>query len=1024
MDGVACFPTGRRLTSTAQFAVVFHRSGLGIVAFARIMACFLSRFLLPCLALVVGTFFFETHGQADVISLNSDNLEIVWKTRAAADLTQDGTVLSLLGTSTSDWIMATVPGTVFGSAVADGLEKDPNFGDNIEKVDYKKYDRDFWYRTEFNVPAAFDGRTIWLNFDGINKSGDIYLNGAKLGTLHGFMERGHYDVSKMINAGSDNVLAVLVHFPTNRPIMNAASPTYMSCGGWDWMPRVPGLLSGITDKVWLSTSGPVTLADPWIRTHLANSHAEAELTLAVDVVNSSDSKESGSLSIVIQPGNIVASQNVTVAAHEAITVTLGAMDFPQLVVKNPKLWWPNGYGDPNLYSCRLAFVSDGVQSDICNFKFGIREYSYDSGGGVFHINLNGKRIFVKGGNWGMSEYMLRCRGAEYDLKVHLHQDMHMNMIRNWLGSTTDEAFYDACDKYGVMVWDDFWLNHSARVPTNNQEGLNFNAIEKIKRFRNHPCIAVWCGANEGVPASPMDDWFRNDVKKYDGDDRHYQSSSNSGTLSGSGEHANMDPIEYFTKTSFGRGGTGDWGFHTEIGTAVFTTFESFKEFMPQKSWWPRNEMWNKHYFGPWASNAKANHYEQTVNQRYGAATGIEDFCRKAQLVNIEVNKAMYEGWLDHLWNDASGIMVWMSQSAYPSLVWQTYDYYYDLNGAFWGVKKACEPIHIQWNPASDVVNVINTSGSDANHLMATATAYDINGITIPDLSYHRIIDSPINTATECFETHFGPADLAYKRRTIASSAVTGPPGTVTAGNDRSGWSSPFDNGQWIYIDLGETREISSVGLLWGAAYAKSYEVQVSSDAQKWATVHQEADSPGGWEKVNFTPTFARYVKMNEITQSAPSGFSLCKFEVYGPLSGPLSHVHFIKLTLQNQFGNLLSDNFYWCPGQDGTCTELNSLARANLNVVTKTERVGDKIKLTTTVTNPASSPAVAFAIHVQPVVAGTGRRILPVFMNDDYFTLLKGESRAIVMIFDANLLGRDQAEVLVEPYNNRGSYGL
>jgi beta-galactosidase/beta-glucuronidase len=105
-------------------------------------------------------------------------------------------------------------------------------------------------------------------------------------------------------------------------------------------------------------------------------------------------------------------------------------------------------------------------------------------------------VFLKGGNWGMAEYMLRCRGDEYDTKVRLHKEMNFNIIRNWIGSTTDDEFYDACDKYGMMIWDDFWLNSIPNLP-NDVNNFNANAIEKIKRVRNHPSIAIWCGDNEG-----------------------------------------------------------------------------------------------------------------------------------------------------------------------------------------------------------------------------------------------------------------------------------------------------------------------------------------------------------------------------------------------------------------------------------------------------------------------------------------------------------------------------------------------
>src|SRR5581483_585687 len=195
--------------------------------------------------------------------------------------------------------------------------------------------------------------------------------------------------------------------------------------------------------------------------------------------------------------------------------------------------------------------------------FGIRQYSYDTAGGVLHIRINGEKVFVRGGNWGMSEYMLRCRGSEYDVKVKLHQAMNMNMIRNWIGSVTDDEFYDACDKYGIMVWDDFWLNSHPNLP-DDVFAFNKNAVEKIKRLRNHPSIAVWCGDNEGYPLPPLNGWLREDVKTFDAGDRWYQPNSHADALTGSGPWTNFHPNWYFTKYPGGFGGDPGWGFRTEI----------------------------------------------------------------------------------------------------------------------------------------------------------------------------------------------------------------------------------------------------------------------------------------------------------------------------------------------------------------------------------------------------------------------------------------------------------------------------
>ncbi|HEV2479107.1 MAG TPA: discoidin domain-containing protein, partial [Puia sp.] len=868
-------------------------------------------------------------------SLNTGDPAIHWKL-CPRDEVRDSASLLHPGYDTHAWTDAVVPGTTFGSFVAAGKEADPNYADNIYRVDKKKYDKDFWYRVEFaTLPHA--GRHLWLHFRGINRKGEIFLNGARLGELDGFMQRGDYDITDLVNAKSPNVLAVLVHWP-GRPIPNYASPTYISSDGWDWMPSVPGLLAGITDEVYLTTTGDVNIIDPWMRTASA-SEKEAQLSLQLDLANRSNAATRGVLTVTIQPGNITLSRELTLAPNATDSVTFDPAHDAALVVHNPRLWWPNGYGDPDLYTCRITFRQTGEAtpavagpvSDTTSFKFGIRQYAYDTLGDVFHLWVNGKRIFVKGGNWGMSEYLLRCRGAEYDYKVLLHHEMHYNMIRNWIGSTTDDAFYEACDKYGIMVWDDFWLNSHPNLPT-DLKAFETNVDEKIRRLRNHPSIAVWCGDNEGTPLPPLNDSIRASVWALDHGDRWYQPNSHSGALTGSGPWTNAGPAWYFTKYPGGFGGSPGWGFRTEIGTAVFPTFESFAAFMPASAWWPRNELWDKHFFGASAANAGPDNYARTIVQSYGASQDIQDFCRKAQLLNIETNKALYEGWQHHMWDDASGVMTWMSQSAYPSMVWQTYDYYYDLTGAYWGVRKACEPVHIQWSCADNSVKVINATGSGLHHLTARALVYNLDGTPAPAYDKTITVDAPADTTADCFRLNLSSGDLAYQHPAFASSGATEAPdaSAVTDGSPGTRWSSQYSDAQWIYVDLGAPQEIALVTLHWETAFAKAYKLQVSDDAQSWKDIYSTEKGSGGTEHLSVTPVTARYVRMLGIHRATDFGYSLYSFEVYGKRHSDLSPVVFIRLQLDDEKGAIVSDNFYWRSEKGNDYTALNTLPAAHL----------------------------------------------------------------------------------------------
>lgn len=955
---------------------------------------------------------------ASPVYLHSDK-SVVWKVTPQDDVANSAVIMSP-GYDVSSWVDATVPGTVFASYVAAGLEEDPNFGDNIARVDRAKYDRSFWYRTEFTVPEDFDKELVWLNFNGVNRKADIYLNGKLLGTLDGFMHRGRFNVTGVVNRNGVNVLAVLVHIPQT-PLANYGSPTYLCSGGWDWMPYVPGLNSGITDKVYLSNTGNVTLIDPWIRTSLP-SRARAELSVSLDVRNNSHEKVHAVVTGIITPGNVTFSQKVDLDANAMRTLRFDKRYFPQLCINNPRLWWPNGYGEPNLYSCRFEVKVGEAVSQSQEVTFGIRQYSYDKNGNTFHIYINGVPVFVKGANWGMPEYMLRCRGDEYDLKVDLHRRMNFNMIRNWLGVTTDEEFYEACDKYGIMVWDDFWINSNPNLPYNIHV-FNFNVVEKIKRVRNHPCIAVWCGDNESNPQPPLEGWMAENIRTFDGGDRYFQANSHADGLTGSGMWKAFDPRYYFLEYPDGLEGNParGWGFRTEIGTAVMPNYDSFIKFMPRENWWPRDEMWNFHYFGPSAGNADHVQYDALLTKGFGVPDGIEAYCRKAQLLNIQTNKAMYEGWLDHMWNDASGIMIWMGQSSYPSMVWQTYDYYYDLTGAYWGAKNACEPLHIFWNPVTDAVKVANTTARDFSGLQAEVKVYNLDGKEVSAYTRRVNLDSPSNTAVECMTIPFARERkiLSLGKPTYASSSEYSSPADATDGKSDTRWSSRVADNEWIYVDLGCKQPVGGVRLRWEASYGKAYKIQVSDDARTWNEVYKTYEGSEGVKEIFFPEVDARYVRMFGIERGWWYGYSLWDFDVLGgtPVADDLSDTHFIRLRLTDADGNLLSENFYWRGNRDRRdFTALNSLPQARVKVSSKLVEENGRATITAIVSNPKNAP-VAFAVRVKPVRTSDGERILPVFMNDNYFTLMPGEKRTVTMEFDAALLEGGSYRLDVEPYN-------
>lgn len=1007
---------------------------------------------------IIFLFLMNKNDAQTIVSLNSSNPAITWEITPEDDSKHNGNQIATPGFTFENKIKGKVPGIVFNAYVEAGREKDPNYSDNIYRVAESFYNRPFWYRMEFETPKIYkNGQRVWIHFDGTNRFADFYFNGNKIsGTANsvkdvsGHMIRSKFDVTDLINTAGKNAVAVLIWDADQKKQRTskeafgvASSPTYLAAAGWDWMPYVPGRLAGITGNVYLKITGDLIMEDPWVRSDLNKSNNIAELSVIPNIKNISLNPQTAVVSGIIQPGNIKFSKKIIIPASETSNIIISKKDFKQLIISNPKLWWPNGYGAPNLYTCHLKCEMNGSISDEREINFGIKKYEYKMidnkvGWPVLTFFINGQKLFLKGGNWGMSEYLLRCRGKEYETKILLHKDMNYNMIRLWTGCVTDDEFYHYCDKYGIMVWDDFWL-YVAYNDVAQPEAFKANALDKVKRLRNHPSIAIWCGANETHPKPELDTFLRELITKEDNNDRLYKSSSNQDGLSGSGWWGNQPPKHHFETSGsnlawnnppYPYGSDYGYGLRSEIGTATFPNYESVIKFIPQDKLWPLptdielkeddDNVWNKHFFGKEASNANPINYKNTINAQYGESENLEEFCEKAQLLNLEVMKGMYEAWNDKMWKDASGLLIWMSQSAYPSFVWQTYDYYYDATGSYWGAKKACEPIHIQWNSSSNSIKVINTTAKNLKNLQATAKVFDLQGREMKAYRRSATLSVGSSNTNEAFILNLNPSNLAYKKNAFASSSTKGKETSlVIDGSSGSRWESNYSDPQWICIDLGKKELIGSVLLKWETAYAKEYEIQVSDEGKNWKTIYKQKNGKGESEKIVFGAVNARYVRLNCFSRATNFGYSLYEFEIYGPKEEQENNpMNFIRLELKDEKNNLLSENFYWRSGVDEqNFKQLNNFPEAEISCtyISKTKQ-NNRSKIKFLVENKSHS--IAFFNRLKLVNPKSQERILPVLFSDNYFTLLPNEKKVVMVEMDTKLFQTDLV-LLLKQYRKR-----
>lgn len=633
-----------------------------------------------------------------------------WRLADVADVSDDGAALSRPGYAALEWIPAVVPGTVLTSLVKAGRYPEPLFGLNNLQIPESLCRTSYWYRTEVDVPKANAGRRTWLRFDGVNYMGEVWVNGHRVGDVRGAFARGLFDVSPWVAPGKRAAIAVKI-MPPNHPgtpheqtlaggtgrnggDTGADGVTFASTVGWDWIPAIRDRDMGLWQGVAMFSTGDVTIHDPRVETLLPLPNTDtAVVSTETTLRNESSAPVSGVLEARIEGTRLTARRAVTLGPHETKNVGIAWS------MNHPRLWWPNGYGKPELYRLKLRFVQGRSTSDAQETSFGVRQFGYfRPGSDKMTIHVNGVPIMCRGGNWGIDEAMKRSPVARIDAQVRLHRDANCNMIRNWVGQSTQEDFYAACDKYGILVWDDFWLANPSDGPPPVDEALFLaNAREKILRYRNHPSIAVWCGRNEGMPPPALEAGLERLTSKLDGT-RFYQAhSSATHGVSGGGPYGQVPFARYFS--------VGD-GMHTEVGAPSIPTLESIQGMMPQTDGWPINDDWAYHDFTRGAQGG--DRYMNELSQRYGPVAGLKDFVRKGAMLGYETYRAIFEGRNARLFAPASGTLLWMSNPAQPSFVWQLYHHDLDPTAAMFGTKVANESVHAQMTPDGKV-QVVNTT---------------------------------------------------------------------------------------------------------------------------------------------------------------------------------------------------------------------------------------------------------------------------------------------------------------------------
>jgi exo-1,4-beta-D-glucosaminidase len=825
-------------------------------------------------------------------------LDGTWRIQSSCTDTAKAEQISAVGYDTSKWIPAEVPGTVVGAQVTDKVLPDPDYGMNLKQFpgfvnDTKgvfatrdlpsdsPYRCSFWFRTEFNAPASTKP-TAWLHFLGINYRANVWLNGKKIADridVAGAYREFEFRVEDALKRGGSNALAVEIFGPEKWDL----GITWV-----DWNPTPPDKDMGIWREVFLSDSGDVSLRRPFVNAKLGSDYKSATLTVSALLTNTTDHPVKSTVHVDLVGAQL--NQPVELAAKESKVMRFTSDQFPQLKLAQPHLWWPYQMGEPYLYNAKFRVDANGAQSDSANVNFGIREVISEltpSGGRLFKVN--GRNVLIRGAAWA-PDMMLRYSSKRLDADLNYVKHMGLNTIR-LEGKVDRDEFFDKTDHMGLLVMPgwcccDAWERWKHWTPeTKSIAGSSL--VDQLARLRNHPSVFVWLYGSDNPPPPEIENMYLGIFKDMEWPNPTVSSASEQVTTvtgkSGvkmTGPYEYVPPIYWLTDTQAG----GAYGYNTETspGPAI-PPKESLEKFIPKDHLWPIDDYWNFHSGRD--RFATVNVFTDALSKRYGAPTSLDDYERKAQAMAYDNERSMFEAYARKKYT-STGVIQWMLDNAWPSLIWHLYDYYLVPAGGYFGTKKAQEIVHVQYDYDTNSVSVINGTYEPIQGLEATARLFNVDG--------HEI------------DQKNGKVDL------------------------------PAD--------------------------------------------------------------------------SAVKAFDL-------PKPANLSTTYFLKLYLHDASGNLISDNFYWLstkldtmdwskrkdtvytPQKDfADLTGLNSLSQVKLEWTPSVRQGAGKGTITVKVKNRSSS--VAFQVHLRATKGNGGDDIVPIFWDDNYFSLLPGEDKTVSATYD------------------------
>ncbi|MGH9744849.1 MAG: glycoside hydrolase family 2 protein [Candidatus Acidiferrales bacterium] len=665
-----------------------------------------------------------------------------WTLQSGCKIKAAGAEISSRGFTTDGWHKTRVPSTVVASLVADKTYPDPDFGMNLRKIPGATYpigknfgelpmpkDSPFrcawWYRTEFSTPDGSNGRHVWLHLNGINYRANIWLNGRLIAGAKDVlgMDRVYeFDITPWLAADGANVLAVETF---------AQTETDLGINWQDWNPAPPDRDMGLYSDVYLRTTGPVEIRDPQVVTHFTDaSNSQANLTVIAELYNATEKPISGSLEGIIEGAKF--QQPVTLKSGETRTVKFMPDRFSDLSIKNPAIWWPAQMGQPQLHDLSLRFKVGDEVSDAQTIRFGIREITSElTGDGSRLFRVNGKKILVRGGGWA-EDMLLRRSRERLESQFQYVLDMHLNTLR-LEGQIESEDFYDLADEKGILLMPGWVCCTYWQLWEKWKPGDLPIAVESLRsqalRLRRHPSVFVWLNGSDIPPPPRVERAYLKVLKETDWPNPSVSSASaipakftGPSGMKMTGPYNYVPPAYWLTDPGKYGGATG-FNSETSPGPAI-PTRGSLEKMLPADRLWPINEFWNYHAASE--SFANVDLFTKAMTSMFGAAPAkLDDYLLKSQAMAYDGERAMFEAYSRNKYA-STGVIQWMANNSWPSIYWHLYDYYLQPAGGYFGAKKACEPLHVQYSYDDRGVVVVNSSYQKVSGLTATAEVYDFS----------------------------------------------------------------------------------------------------------------------------------------------------------------------------------------------------------------------------------------------------------------------------------------------------------